>query len=76
MRSHTTPVTATGRCCQVAQRWRLIDSGPSEPGWNMAVDEALVTKHAQGGLLPVLRLYAWSPPALSRSIEKTAGSTF
>ncbi|MDD3654059.1 MAG: lipoate--protein ligase family protein [Desulfotomaculaceae bacterium] len=49
----------------MAQQWRLIDSGPGEPSWNMAVDEALVTRHARGESPPVLRLYSWSPPALS-----------
>ncbi|MDD4170012.1 MAG: biotin/lipoate A/B protein ligase family protein [Desulfotomaculaceae bacterium] len=49
----------------MVQRWRLIKSGPGEPAWNMAVDEALVTCHSRGDSLPVLRLYTWSPPALS-----------
>ncbi|MDD4170020.1 MAG: lipoate--protein ligase family protein [Desulfotomaculaceae bacterium] len=61
----------------MAQRWRLIDSGPGEPSWNMAVDEALVTRHARGESPPVLRLYTWSPPALSLGyFQKTAGIRF
>jgi len=49
----------------VAQHWRLIESGPGEPAWNMAVDEALVIRHSRGESPPVLRLYTWNPPALS-----------
>ncbi|OPX86354.1 MAG: Octanoyltransferase LipM [Pelotomaculum sp. PtaB.Bin104] len=61
----------------MAQRWRLIDSGPGDPSWNMAVDEALVTRHARGESPPVLRLYTWSPPALSLGyFQKMAGIRF
>ncbi|MHC4777410.1 MAG: lipoate--protein ligase family protein [Planctomycetota bacterium] len=42
---------------------RLIDSGPCHPHYNMAVDEALLDAHRPGDV--VLRLYAWSPFALS-----------
>lgn len=45
------------------RQWRLIDDGPGDPAWNMAVDEALLRLHNEG--LPVLRFYTWSPPALS-----------
>jgi len=41
--------------------WRLIDSGPCEPAFNMALDEALM-RHADR---PVLRFYSWDPPAIS-----------
>ena len=61
----------------MAQRWRLIESGPGEPAWNMAVDEALAVSHSQGDCQPVLRLYTWSPPALSLGyFQKTAGIRF
>jgi len=46
-------------------RWRLIRSEPASGAWNMAVDEAMLLAHAAGLTLPTLRLYAWSPPALS-----------
>ena len=49
----------------MAQHWRLIESGPGKPAWNMAVDEALVTSHSEDDCMPALRLYTWSPPALS-----------
>ncbi len=42
-------------------RWRLIDSGPCDAGYNMALDEALA-KEAQS---PVLRFYGWSRPSVS-----------
>ncbi len=42
-------------------KWRLIDTGPGAPAWNMAVDEALFFLSKR----PALRLYAWNPPALS-----------
>jgi lipoate-protein ligase A len=61
----------------VAKHWRLIESGPGEPAWNMAVDEALVVSHSQGDCPPVLRLYTWTPPALSLGyFQKTAGIRF
>lgn len=61
----------------MAQRWRLIKSGPGEPAWNMAVDEALVTSHSEDDCMPVLRLYTWSPPALSLGyFQKTTGIRF
>lgn len=61
----------------MAQPWRLIESGPGDPAWNMAVDEALVTRHARGENTPVLRLYTWSPPALSLGyFQKLTGIRF
>lgn len=49
----------------VARRWRLIDTGPLDPFTNMAVDEALSACFVAASSLPILRLYGWSPPALS-----------
>lgn len=61
----------------MAQHWRLIDSGPGDPSWNMAVDEALVTRQARGESPPTLRLYTWNPPALSLGyFQKMAGIRF
>jgi len=42
--------------------WRLITSWDAEPGFNMGLDEALLTT---GGSQPVLRLYTWKPDCLS-----------
>jgi lipoate-protein ligase A len=44
-----------------ARAWRLLRTGAGEPRFNMGLDEALL----RGGGGPVLRLYAWDPPALS-----------
>lgn len=45
--------------------WRLIDTGPLDGPTNMAVDEALLLAFDPAASAPVLRLYGWSPPALS-----------
>ncbi len=46
-------------------QWRLIYS-PALPGaWNMAIDEAMLLAHEAGLTIPTLRLYRWSPPAIS-----------
>jgi lipoyl(octanoyl) transferase len=45
--------------------WRVIDSGEADGVTNMAVDEALLTSFDPQRSPPVLRLYGWSPPALS-----------
>lgn len=47
------------------QKWRLIRSGPLSGACNMALDEALLESVAAGRSLPVLRLYGWSPPAVT-----------
>lgn len=44
------------------ERWRLLCTWRGEPGWNMALDEALL---ASAEPLPVLRFYTWEPAALS-----------
>jgi len=41
---------------------QILESGPGNPDWNMAVDEALLLTAASRGL-PVLRFYAWTLPA-------------
>ncbi len=45
--------------------WRLIDTGPLDGPGNMALDEALLNCFQQDPARPVLRLYGWSPAALS-----------
>lgn len=44
--------------------WRLLRTPPADAATNMAVDEALLTRARQSGET-VLRVYEWSPPALS-----------
>jgi lipoate-protein ligase A len=46
-------------------KWRLIDSGPNLGAYNMAVDEELLARAQAGEKVPVLRFYAWDPPAVS-----------
>lgn len=43
-------------------KWFHIDSGPGEPAFNMAFDEALLNRVAKIGV-PVLRFYGWTEPA-------------
>jgi len=45
--------------------WRLIDTGALDGPQNMAVDEALLTCFDPERSRPVLRFYAWAPPAFS-----------
>lgn len=47
-----------------ASRWRLLDSGAADAITNMATDHALLDRAAASGEA-VLRVYAWSAPALS-----------
>lgn len=42
--------------------WFYLVSGPGEPAFNMALDEALLRQSAANGS-PVLRFYNWSEPA-------------
>ena len=44
--------------------WRLLETPSARGNWNMAVDEVLMESHKMGAP-PVLRLYSWSPPAIS-----------
>lgn len=45
--------------------WNYIDSGPNLGVYNMALDEELLARAQAGEDRPVLRLYAWQPPAVS-----------
>jgi lipoate-protein ligase A len=47
------------------QKWRFIDSGNNGGPENMALDEALLKSFDSNSSQPLLRLYSWSPPALS-----------
>lgn len=54
--------------------WLFIDSGRHTPAYNMAMDEYLLEKEAQGERRPVLRFYEWDPPGLSIGyFQKTEG---
>lgn len=45
--------------------WNYIDSGPNLGVYNMALDEELLARSQASEDRPVLRLYAWQPPAVS-----------
>ncbi|MBA4372851.1 MAG: hypothetical protein C0402_08290 [Thermodesulfovibrio sp.] len=47
------------------QTWRVIDSGPCEAAFNMALDEALAFSVRQGSSPPVLRFYGWKKPSVT-----------
>ncbi len=44
------------------ETWRLLHTWDAEPGFNMALDEALLVRPASR---PALRFYTWHPTALS-----------
>ena len=45
--------------------WRVLDTGASAGSLNMAIDQAILAMHARGESPPTLRIYRWSPPAIS-----------
>ena len=45
--------------------WRFLDTGALPGALNMAVDQAILGLHANGKSPPTLRLYQWTPPAVS-----------
>lgn len=49
----------------MTNRWRLIRSGACSAAWNMAVDEALYKLSERGTIPPTLRLFRWTPAAVS-----------
>lgn len=56
------------------QVWRLIDTGPQDAFWNMALDEALSTVIRRDCLPPALRFYGWKSPSLTIGcFQRTAG---
>lgn len=46
----------------MSDTWLLLQSGPGEPAWNMALDEALL-ENSPRIAKPVLRFYGWTEPA-------------
>lgn len=50
---------------KMLQNVRLIQHSPGDGRYNMAVDEALLESVGVSGAAPVLRLYGFTPPALS-----------
>lgn len=50
---------------QTTPTWRIIVTPPLPGAENMAIDEALLRCFDPESSRPILRLYGWSPPALS-----------
>jgi len=50
------------RCSSIPSAWLLLNSGPGNPAYNMALDEALLEGASRLGK-PVLRFYGWTEPA-------------
>jgi lipoate-protein ligase A len=56
----------------MAERWWWLETGRGEPGWNMALDEALlVTAEAHG--VGVVRVYGWGEPAATFGYSQRYG---
>jgi lipoate-protein ligase A len=53
---------AVGRSMLNVECWFLLDSGPCDAAFNMALDEALLENVSRLGA-PVLRFYGWTEPA-------------
>jgi len=49
----------------MAHEFRLLTTGAAGAAYNMGTDEAILEAVASGESLPALRLYAWSPAAVS-----------
>ena len=55
--------------------WRLlIDDGPNEGAWNMALDRAVQLAHEEGEAPPTLRLYEWQRPTVTLGRFQAADS--
>jgi lipoate-protein ligase A len=53
------------------ETWRFINSGFQDGRTNMAVDEALATTFADGGIKPTLRVYRWKPYTISLGFHQS-----
>lgn len=63
MATESSPVPSpAGARAPGPETWWRLHSGPGEPAWNMAVDQALLEAAPRLGR-PVLRFYGWAVPA-------------
>jgi len=59
----------------VSAAWRLIiENGPVEGAWNMALDRAIQMSHDAGHAPPTLRLYRWARPTVTLGHFQAASS--
>ena len=59
----------------MSEAWRLlIDDGPNEGAWNMALDRAVQLAHEAGDAPPTLRLYEWRSPTVTLGRFQAADS--
>jgi lipoate-protein ligase A len=58
--------------------WRLLIHAAADGAWNMAVDEAILDSCVGGSppFAPTIRLYGWSPAALSLGRFQEAGPAY
>ncbi len=56
-------------------KWRFIDSGFSEPDYNMNLDRALLASFFSKDFIPTFRLYGWIRPAISLGCFQKPGQT-
>ena len=49
----------------MTEEWRLLLTGANTAAKNMAIDRAVLTTNSQGKVLPTVRFYEWTPPAIS-----------
>lgn len=47
------------------EEWRLLLTGANTAARNMAIDRAVLNTNSQGKVLPTVRFYEWTPPAIS-----------
>jgi len=59
---------------QAEKTWRFLPFASGSAAYNMAVDEAILNHHVAGQVQPTLRLYQFSPPAVSLGYAQTLSS--
>ena len=63
-----------GKQPRLESPWRLIQDGPADGAWNMAVDEAIARAVGDGLAPATLRFYTWNAPTVSLGyLQKTPG---
>jgi lipoate-protein ligase A len=49
----------------MSEKWRLLDTGPRDAFYNMALDEAIVVARSRNLVPNTLRFFRWNPSAVS-----------